>query len=85
VDLRNKVDLTDDGRAADSWSDNWTDLGVWQKDWAQSSTEMTTTPTLGDDRMSVTGITPLRRFQLRSKLSEDELEVLKDQDLLEGL
>jgi hypothetical protein len=84
VGLRNKVNLNEDGTAADGWSDNWTDLGVWQKDWAQSTSGMDIAPEFGG-AMGVTDMTPLRRDQVTSMFSDDEIDVLQDQGLLEDL
>jgi len=82
IDLRNKVDLTEEGLAADAWTDSWTDIGVWQRNWSQSAAE-TVHP--GLDGLDVTDVTPIRRFQIRSKLSEHEREVLHDLDMMEDI
>lgn len=74
ADLIGKVKIGPGGVAADGWSDRgWTDLGVWER----STWDKTGSP---DERITINDIRtlpPLDRMKALSKLTQEELDVLK--------
>lgn len=80
-DLANEVSVTPAGRAADGWEKTWLNLGLWDRNWSQNENETIKRQNLSD--LNVRNVTPLEHFRMESILTDDEIQILEDLDMLE--
>lgn len=83
TDLHDRVEVDSDGAAIAGWRDSWTDFGIWTDHWSDASGGMgqpyEDRPTLEE----IPGLDSHRRLGYEAMLTDEEIEVLDDLDLLD--